>query len=169
MTRRVWQANWLTNSLVGLRSKTSPLGGLSVLPRGSLCWEIVSEKDISRFCIAKTIIYICLTFGEWREKSRKSEARDVTPGGFSQLPIYTVRQSYSAQDMEKTIGAIRSLDPFCREYVTGCLEGRSLDEIFARLSDSLPELTRPEFDRRVIDCRRQLLASLATNQNPPLP
>ncbi|MBK8129509.1 MAG: hypothetical protein IPK53_11630 [bacterium] len=71
--------------------------------------------------------------------------------------------------MEKTLQAIQTLDHFCREYVVGCLDGRSLDEIYARLSEFQPDLKRPEFDRRVIDCRKQLLASLSTNQNPPLP
>ena len=65
--------------------------------------------------------------------------------------------------MEKTIQAIRSLDPFCREYVIGCLDGEPLDDIFARLAASYPGLVRSEFNRKVRECRKVLLEKLTNN------
>lgn len=58
--------------------------------------------------------------------------------------------------MNKINNAIQAIpDSICRLIIVGQIEGRQLEDIYIRVKQLDPNLTREQFDLRVISCRQE--------------
>lgn len=63
--------------------------------------------------------------------------------------------------MKHILKAIHEIESeFGRLVLLAIFEGKPMGEIFQRIQEIEPELTREDFDRRVISCRKELWKKL---------